>query len=398
VLRFPLAVPYSPYEMLREEGLVRLEPVRTYRKPDYPTRIELALHPEILEAIPERWRSHPTTLAVLALLTAVIGCDDAVRQGGARGAPSASGAVEQSLAKVAPIFEHGRGRAFLGGLESPRIVFLTEDEAVRIVVEEAAKAGVSLGGEPSRAPLFTLPAPKPIGSAPRPSRQTDWLRPDGTDSKRNISFEFFSHEDFVAAGVPRLDEYDFKAMANWIRDRILTGASPGYYAVFYDPLPPYEDPPKLPEANFGDTTRAPLTLFQQGGDGRTIDQAGKHLRFEVGSRSVDVDGKKHNMPASAQLRGELLYVPLRFVVDTLGGELTMTPAPRHVTVGIPRFEHSVRSGVYVHDFGGDASPGTVAFTDFDRVASEGRTLEVSQRELRSQVRDFISWLREQGVI
>jgi len=375
---------------------VRREPVQAYRKPDYPTRVELALHPEILEAIPERWRSHPAALAVLAVLTSVVGCED--RQGGESGAPSATGSVSQSLAKVAPIFEHGSGRASVGGVEMTRIAFLTEDEAVQIVVEEAAKAGVSLGGESSRAPLFTLPDPKPIGSAPRPARQTDWLRPDGTDSKRSISFEFFSHEDFVAAGVPRLDEYDFKEMANWMRDRIRAGASPGYYAVFYDPLPPYEEPPKLPEADFSDTTRAPLTLFQQDGDGRTIDQVGKRLRFEVGSRTVDVDGKKHRMPASAQLRDGLLYVPLRFVVDTLGGQLTMTPAPRHVTVVVPRFKHSVRSGVYIHDFGGDASPGTVAFTDFDRMASEGRTLEVSQRELRAQVRDFVSWLREQGVI
>jgi hypothetical protein len=306
--------------------------------------------------------------------------------------------VEQSLAKVAPIFEHGSGRASIGGVEMARIAFLTEDEAVQIVVEEAAKAGVSLGGEPPRAPMFTLPDPKPIGSAPKPSRQTDWLRPDGTDSKRSISFEFFSHEDFVAAGVPRLDEYDFKGTANWLRDRIRTGASPGYYAVFYDPLPPYEEPPKLPEADFDDTTLAPLTLFQQGGDGRTLDQAGKRLRFEVGSRTVDVDGKKLRMPASAALRGELLYVPLRFVLETLGGKLTMTPAPRHVTVFVPRLELGVKSGVHSCDFGGVAGARTVAFTDFDRVASDGRTLEVSRRELRAQVQDFISWLREQGVI
>lgn len=375
---------------------MRREPVRTYRKPDYPTRIELALHPEILEAIPERWRAHPAALAVLAVLTSVVGCED--RQGGERGAPSATGSVSQSLAKVAPVFEHGRGRASVGGVEMTRIAFLTEDEAVQIVVEEAAKAGVSLGGEPPRVPMFTLPAPKPVGSARRPAPKTDWLRPDGTDAKRNITFEFFSHEDFVAAGIPRLDEYNFKEMAGWLRDRIRTGASPGYYAVFYDPLPPYEEPPKLPEADFDDTTLAPLPLFQQGSDGRTIDQAGKRLRFEAGSRTVDVDGKKRSMPASAALRGELLYVPLRFVVDTLGGKLTMTPAPRHVTVFVPRLEHGVKSGVYSCDFGGEAGARTVAFTDFDRAASDGRTLEVSRRELRAQVQDFLSWLREQGVI
>jgi len=53
-----------------------------------------------------------------------------------------SKADDTTPSKVAPIFEHGKGRGVFGGEVAPPR-FLTEEEARNVIVDEAKKAGVT---------------------------------------------------------------------------------------------------------------------------------------------------------------------------------------------------------------------------------------------------------------
>jgi hypothetical protein len=46
---------------------------------------------------------------------------------------------------VAPIFEHGEGRAYIGCVSVTSPVFLSEEESLQIIIEELSKEGITLG-------------------------------------------------------------------------------------------------------------------------------------------------------------------------------------------------------------------------------------------------------------
>lgn len=140
---------------------MKLAPLKDYRGPGYPTQEILDQHPELLRVLPRRWHNNPLVLGALAGLL---------------------GLMEQSLARadenkpalrVAPIFEHGKGQGAFGCVVANPPVFLTEAEAREVIEEEAKKAGVEfperghkLGSVPvpflERYVVWEDPKPSPI--------------------------------------------------------------------------------------------------------------------------------------------------------------------------------------------------------------------------------------------
>ena len=100
---------------------------------------------------------------------------------------------------VAPIFEHGEGRGSDGCIAVCPPVFLSEDEAMQVIKEELAKAGIQLG---SGMPLTGV-----MVQWVSHTDSTDWLGHarerktyavslDAVDRKNKVATEFIAHESY----------------------------------------------------------------------------------------------------------------------------------------------------------------------------------------------------------
>jgi hypothetical protein len=123
---------------------MKSKPVRKYASPKYPTRLEVATRPDLLQRHqPPAWRRWPelTGAAGLFLLagTARLSAADSSPKG------SQNPAQAKAVAIVAPIFQHGEGRGATGCIVMSPPVFLSEQEALQVIREEMAATRVNLG-------------------------------------------------------------------------------------------------------------------------------------------------------------------------------------------------------------------------------------------------------------
>src|SRR5450759_3640970 len=108
---------------------MKIEPIREYMGPRLPTREIVDENPELLRLLPKRWQTNSTVVAALTACLVMTSC----RNGQAASTPT----------KVAPVFEHGKGVGSFGCIAVNPPIFLSEDEARQVIVEEAKRAGIS---------------------------------------------------------------------------------------------------------------------------------------------------------------------------------------------------------------------------------------------------------------
>lgn len=207
---------------------MKLQPVRGYRGPRYPTHAILQAHPELLRLVPRRWRRNAVVLAAVAGAAALVyGCQKA--------------AVPAGPSVVAPLFVHGQGQGSFGCKVITPPVFLSEDEAKAVIREEAAKAGVLFANDCRPALHIGLPVTDPnFDRSPVAHRRRGRFQLDGADAKRGISFAYVSTDDFEAwqKRQPQATVYrqDTKAAAVALRESLVEARPTGHVAVFYDPM------------------------------------------------------------------------------------------------------------------------------------------------------------------
>jgi hypothetical protein len=143
------------------------------------------------------------------------------------------------LALSIPIFEHGTGRGSFGCVSVAPPVFLSEEEALQVIREEAEAKGVYFDDtksvEGNKFPATNL-------YYNDNNDLVTWkgvLELDGYDSSLNIGFEFVSQADVVAwakksAMWSSVETYDMKGTSERLSEVIENTA------VFYDPAPDYE--------------------------------------------------------------------------------------------------------------------------------------------------------------
>jgi hypothetical protein len=140
---------------------------------------------------------------------------------------------------VAPLFVHGDGRGSYGCDAVVPPLYLSEQEARSIIVEEAKKAGIHF--DPGLRDQTTVQ----IGSR----GQTLSFEFDGKDPKKNISFYFLSAKQADRLGTAANFEIerhgsvytvDGKEQALAIRAELDKQPRNGYVATFYEPHK-YED-------------------------------------------------------------------------------------------------------------------------------------------------------------
>ena len=216
----------------------KIIPVSRYITPKYPSRKDVSFSPSILRAVPERWGAKPAVCMalMLTLSTGLCGC-----RGGADGNPFSRSKQEAAELSV-PVFAHGSGTGSYGCVSVAPPVFLSEEEALLVIREEAEARGVHFSDAKSiQGDRF--PATNPFDLSGKGSSQT-WegtLKLDGYDPVLDIAFEYISMEDVqswekVPSGTwVSVSSYNMKGTAERLAEVVKNTA------VFYDPASDFSD-------------------------------------------------------------------------------------------------------------------------------------------------------------
>jgi hypothetical protein len=216
---------------------MQITPVRSKRQPQYPTHEILALHPELLELVPERWRMNPLVLRVLAGVVAL-----------SFAAETASAQKQKPVAShVAPLFVHGDGRGAFGCVAVNPPVFLSEEEAKQVIREEAQKAGLSFetGGYTLKNATVPVTHQYLCGeedkNSTQPKKQQIDLKLSGFDKNHQVAFEYVSTEEIEAwtpknqGCVSTVSSYDLVGAAKTLDDGLQQQAGTPWIGIFYEP-------------------------------------------------------------------------------------------------------------------------------------------------------------------
>ena len=244
-------------------------PVRRYKRPAYPTKLEILARPELLQKrVPQAWQGRPEMAGAVALFMAVntAGLNNQANAGEA----SKAGAL------VAPIFEHGKGGGATGCMVMSPPVFLSEEEALQVISEELAKHDVELTETNRAIPGAKIPRRYQVMETQLWGvRAPDWLLKwnkqnqiipssafkmvlrnvvdhkkgvpllaDGCDPNRSIAVEYVSQEDHRDVRSPVLStvtSYDFKGISESVVEEVEKhGKQQVHFGTFYDPCVPLD--------------------------------------------------------------------------------------------------------------------------------------------------------------
>ncbi|MBN1775342.1 MAG: hypothetical protein JW817_02625 [Clostridiales bacterium] len=210
---------------------LKVEPVSLYKTPKYPTKEAVRANPLILNALPQRWRAMPALCVAvsLTLSTGLFGCSKDIRE---------DEDDDDDLRVSVPFFAHGEGRGSYGCVMVAPAVYLSEEEALQIIKEEAEAKGVVFDDtrtiRGARFPATNI--------FPGDDEYETWngsLELDGYDSDLKIGFEYVSEND-VMDWVKETDvwcsvsDYDMKGTAERLSKVVKNTA------VFYDPGTDFE--------------------------------------------------------------------------------------------------------------------------------------------------------------
>jgi len=235
---------------------VELKPVRRIGLPAYPTRAELLAEKDLLMGnVPRRWRCGKKMAGAAAFLLAanVVGCTDApspqksslpVRPPTPATAKSQTASPKTPIvrtrtlaAAVAPLFEHGEGRGATGCIVMTPAVFLSEEEAMKVIREELGKSGIRLQRDK---PLEDVVICDWNGCPVRPTTVVD-----GLDANSSVAVEFISKGDCIwldpSVGGSTAMSFDTKGVARYVAHQIRDQGLRWYHVgVFYDPAPKWK--------------------------------------------------------------------------------------------------------------------------------------------------------------
>jgi hypothetical protein len=227
-------------------------PLRRYRRPRYPTRLEVLSDPELLKRnLPPAWRTVPELAGAVTLCLAVNTATCSAQRG-----PSGS---TNGVAIVAPLFEHGEGRGAVGCVVVAPPVFLSEEEAWQVIDEELSRQGVKASDKKFEVRGVRIPKRTerwdPRGEEPEP-KVTDQpgtaapFKADRADPKSKVVVEFVSQQEYHTLGGARsmstVQAYDLKGLAKSLASQVKSNAKDkAYFGILYDPAAkPDRKPPR----------------------------------------------------------------------------------------------------------------------------------------------------------
>ncbi|OPZ85659.1 MAG: hypothetical protein BWY74_03849 [Firmicutes bacterium ADurb.Bin419] len=252
---------------------MEIKPLEKYKSPKYPVKYVVLNNPNMLKNIPNRWKGNAKVGIALSslLLFTLTACSHSGKNLPDKAASSIKPAdlSNRKIAaniipgqKVSPIFEHGEGSGSFGCVSVSPPAFLSEEEALGIIVEEASKYGLTLhpGAEEleTTIELNTTQSQEEIVFSDTTIIDRDTfvkidpgnhkytrlgkVRLDGGNEDGRIYFEYVSVDDFKQWN-PNFSEggifftYDIKKTAQAFVESIMDKTDHKYVGTFYDPMP-----------------------------------------------------------------------------------------------------------------------------------------------------------------
>lgn len=168
----------------------KVTPVHRYFVPKYPTKTDVLMDPAILNALPQRWKSIPSLCVALTLTlsTGLYGC--------AKADTRDKEESEKDLNVSVPFFTHGEGRGAYGCIMVAPAVYLSEEEALQIIREEAEAQGVDFSDTKSIKGMH-FPSTNIYYGDDKYETWKGSIELDGYDSDLQIGFEYVSQDDVM---------------------------------------------------------------------------------------------------------------------------------------------------------------------------------------------------------
>lgn len=217
------------------------QPVKRYRTPGYPVRLEVLADPDLLlRNVPANWGRNAVLMGALAAFLAT---------GAWARADGDEGKAKPNAAIVAPVFEHGEGRGATGCVAVAPPSFLSEEEALVVITEELTKAGLKVTGKnvvlegvtiPQRLELLQRDGDNWKREVQVVPDKAEPLVVDLVDGNRGIGVEYVAESDYLPLGGVRSNStvqgYDFRGVATEVAARVREQATGIRFGIFYDPM------------------------------------------------------------------------------------------------------------------------------------------------------------------
>jgi hypothetical protein len=237
---------------------MKTKPIRKYAQPKYPTRMETAARPGLLQRHqPPAWCKWPEMTGAASLFLLADTAQLLAADNSPKGSPNP--AQTNAVAVVAPIFQHGEGRGSTGCIVMAPPVFLSEEEALQVIREEMATRGVQLGtnqttlaGVIVERVVWPIPTASKVGTnkpaGPPFEIRSEPLKTDAADPQMKVAIEFVGQRDASFWDSERQKEegkwewstvrdYDLPRTAHYFADRVKRDATNKvYFGTFYDPI------------------------------------------------------------------------------------------------------------------------------------------------------------------
>ncbi|HEY9059033.1 MAG TPA: hypothetical protein VIO64_00795 [Pseudobacteroides sp.] len=244
---------------------MELEPIKKYKQPRYPQKYAILEDPDLLKNIPNRWRTNVYVCIAASTLLAIglSGCGKlAAEEAGSvtdtiYASPTSSPSPVTTVSKEAkahdqvaapPIFKYGDGIGSFGCVSVAPPVFLSEEEAYKVVIDEAEKYGIKFSRNDLVIKDMEIPSTKayPVfdnANSKKVNSISGDLTVDGYDNDRKIGFEFVSKEDYTAWKADQgyastVEQYLTYDAAKVLREGLVKEKSDVSIGVFYDPMEP----------------------------------------------------------------------------------------------------------------------------------------------------------------
>jgi hypothetical protein len=255
-------------------------PRTRYRLPRYPTKLQVNQRPALLaKHLPAAWAARKELAGAAALLMT------AAMAAGSSCKPGRVNMQGKDLAgMVAPVYRHGGGSAAMGCVVVTSPVFLSEDEAREVIIQELARSGIHVDRQDVSMDSMEIDVCHETCVSGDKSlliwpytrcdsirmdddgEDTKWtysghlsrepLKVDGIDSAKKVAFEYVSGDDYILLrmlepeaycgepeGVSRVYGYSLYNVAQGLSEH-LRGTDQDYYVgIFYDPITLIKDDP-----------------------------------------------------------------------------------------------------------------------------------------------------------
>jgi len=230
---------------------MEIKSVNNSRQPNYPTIELFVKHPELLWwNIPGSWLKNKfVTTSLAAFLLSGCGTNtaskneeveivDTLGTGNPMNMPQKKKADSSIVTNVAPVFAHGEGRGAIGCEVISPPVFISEDEAVKIILDKLRAEGYNFSKE--NCPTFSFEVLPLANECDEPKGKMEIkLKMDAYNPKSKWAIQFITTDDYDKFKNDdcwsTVSDYDTKEAAEIINQELKKQKQTNA-VVFYDPI------------------------------------------------------------------------------------------------------------------------------------------------------------------